>query len=148
MGFGFPAAIGAKVAKPDFKVIDVGSEGSFMMTGQDLATCVVENIPVVVVLLDNRYLGMVKQWQDLFYEKRRSHTYLGKVPDFVKYAEAFSAKGILVEKPSEIGPTLIEAIKSDEPTIIDIRVDPDEHILPMVQPGGRLDRMIEVGSIE
>ncbi|RLI89875.1 MAG: acetolactate synthase large subunit [Candidatus Altiarchaeales archaeon] len=148
MGFGFPAAIGAKVAKPDFKVIDVGSEGSFMMTGQDLATCVVENIPVVVVLLDNRYLGMVKQWQDLFYEKRRSHTYLGKVPDFVKYAEAFSAKGILVEKPSEIGPALIEAIKSDEPTIIDIRVDPDEHILPMVQPGGRLDRMIEVGSIE
>ncbi|RLI93326.1 MAG: acetolactate synthase large subunit [Candidatus Altiarchaeales archaeon] len=148
MGFGFPAAIGAKVAKPDFKVIDVGSEGSFMMTGQDLATCVVEDIPVVVVLLDNRYLGMVKQWQDLFYGKRRSHTYLGEVPDFVKYAEAFSAKGIPVERPSEIGPTLIEAIKSDEPVVIDIRVDPDEHILPMVQPGGRLDRMIEIGSTE
>jgi len=148
MGFGFPAAIGAKIAKPDFKVIDVGSEGSFMMTGQDLATCVVENIPVVVVLLDNRYLGMVKQWQDLFYEKRRSHTYLGEVPDFVKYAEAFNAKGILVEKPSEIRPALIEAIKSDEPFVVDIRVDPDEHILPMVQPGGRLDKMIEVGSIE
>lgn len=147
MGFGFPAAIGAKVAKPDFKVIDVGSEGSFMMTGQDLATCVIEDIPVVVVLLDNRYLGMVKQWQDLFYEKRRSHTYLGEVPDFVKYAEAFDAKGILVEKPSEIRPGLIEAIKSNEPFIVDIRVDPDEHILPMVQPGGRLDKMIEVGSL-
>ncbi len=147
MGFGFPAAIGAKVAKPDFKVIDVGSEGSFMMTGQDMATCVIEDIPVVVVLLDNRYLGMVKQWQDLFYEKRRSHTYLGEVPDFVKYAEAFDAKGILVEKPSEIRPGLIEAIKSNEPFIVDIRVDPDEHILPMVQPGGRLDKMIEVGSL-
>ncbi len=144
MGFGFPAAIGAKIAMPDFKVIDVGSEGSFMMTGQDLATCVVENIPVIVILLDNRYLGMVKQWQDLFYEKRRSHTYLGEVPDIVKYAESFNAKGILVEKPSEIKQALIEAIKSHEPFVIDIRVDPDEHILPMVQPGGRLDKMIEI----
>jgi acetolactate synthase-1/2/3 large subunit len=147
MGFGFPAAIGAKVAKPDFRVIDVGSEGSFMMTGQDLATCVVEDIPVTVVLLDNRYLGMVKQWQDLFYGKRRSHTYLGEVPDFVKYAEAFNAKGILVEKPSEIRPALMEAIKSDEPFVIDVRVDSDEHILPMVRPGGRLDEMIEARSL-
>jgi acetolactate synthase-1/2/3 large subunit len=143
MGFGFPAAIGAKVARPDAKVIDVGSEGSFMMTGQDLATCVVEDIPVIVVLMDNRYLGMVKQWQDLFYGKRRSHTYLGEVPDFVKYAEAFDARGVLVERPSEIRPALMEAIKSEEPFIVDIRVDPDEHILPMVKPGGRLDIMIE-----
>ncbi len=143
MGFGFPAAIGAKIAKPEFKVIDVGSEGSFLMTGQDLATCVVENIPVIVVLLDNRYLGMVKQWQDLFYGKRRSHTYLGEVPDFLKYAEAFNAEGILVEKPSEIKPALLEAIKSDKPSLIDIRVDSDESILPMVKPGGRLDNMIE-----
>ena len=143
MGFGFPAAIGAKVAKPDHKVIDIASEGSFLMTGQDLATCVVEDIPVTVVLLENRYLGMVKQWQDLFYGKRRSHTYLGEVPDFVKYAEAFSAKGIRVEKPGEIRPALLEATKSDEPTIISIKVDPEEHILPMVPPGGRLDKMIE-----
>ncbi|HEX55280.1 MAG: acetolactate synthase large subunit [Candidatus Altiarchaeales archaeon] len=143
MGFGFPAAIGAKVAKPDYKVIDVGSEGSFMMTGQDLATCVKEDIPVVVVLLDNRYLGMVKQWQDLFYGKRRSHTYLGDIPDFVKYAEAFKAKGIYVERPSEIRDALLEAVKSNEPFVVDIRVDPDEHILPMIQPGGRLDKMID-----
>lgn len=143
MGFGFPAAIGAKTAKPDFNVIDVAGDGSFLMTGQDLATCVVEDIPVVVLILDNRYLGMVKQWQDLFYDRRRSHTYLGEVPDFVKYAEAFNAKGILVEKPGEIKPALTQAIKSGETFVIDVRVDEDEHILPMVQPGGRLDRMIE-----
>jgi len=143
MGFGFPAAIGAQVAKPNCKVIDVGSEGSFLMTGQDLATCVKENIPVTVVLLDNRYLGMVMQWQDIFYGKRRSNTYLGETPDFVKYAEAFGAKGTLVEKPGEIKEALKDAVNSDEPWIVDIRVDPDEHILPMVQPGGRLDQMIE-----
>ena len=143
MGFGFPAAIGAQVAKPDYTVMDIGSEGSFLMTGQDLATCVVEDIPVITVLLENRYLGMVKQWQDLFYNKRRSHTYLGEVPDFVKYAEAFHAKGIQVDKPGEIRSALQEAVKSREPTIIAIKVDPHEHILPMIPPGGRLDRMID-----
>jgi len=143
MGFGFPAAIGAKVARPDCNVIDVGSEGSFLMTGQDMATCVEENIPVTVILLDNRYLGMVKQWQDLFYNMRRSHTYLGKSPDFMKYADAFGAKGINVERPSEIRESILEAIKSNKPCIIDIPVDPDEHVLPMVKPGGRIDQMIE-----
>jgi acetolactate synthase-1/2/3 large subunit len=143
MGFGFPAAIGAKVAKPDYTVMDIGSEGSFLMTGQDLATCVVEHIPIITVLLENRYLGMVKQWQDLFYNKRRSQTYLGEVPDFVKYAEAFHAKGIQVDKPTEIRSALQEAIKCGEPTIIAIKVDPHEHILPMIPPGGRLDRMID-----
>lgn len=143
MGFGFPASIGAKVARPECNVIDVGSEGSFLMTSQDLATCVVENIPVVVLLLDNRWLGMVKQWQDLFYDKRRSATYLGEVPDFVKYAEAFSAKGIKVEKPDEIKPALKEAIDCGKPTVIDVVVDREEHILPMVKPGGKLFEMIE-----
>ncbi len=143
MGFGFPAAIGAQVAKPDCKVIDVGSEGSFMMTGQDMATCVKESIPVNVLLLDNRWLGLVMQWQDIFYKKRRSHTFLGETPDFVKYAEAFGAKGIAVTRPGEISEALNTAINSDEPCIVDIRVDADEHILPMVSPGGRLDQMIE-----
>jgi acetolactate synthase-1/2/3 large subunit len=146
MGFGFPAAIGAKVACPNCKVIDVGSEGSFMMTGQDLATCVIEDIPVTVVLMNNQYLGMVKQWQDLFYGKRRSHTYLGEVPDFVKYAEAFKAKGIRIEKPSEIAPALKEATKSGKPCILDIHVDESEHVLPMVRPGGRIDSMIDAAA--
>jgi acetolactate synthase I/II/III large subunit len=143
MGFGFPAAIGAQVAKPDCRVIDIGSEGSFLMTGQDLATCVVEDIPVIAVILENRYLGMVKQWQDLFYKKRRSHTYLGEVPDFVKYADAFGAQGLRVEKPGEIKSALQKALKTKEPTIISIKVDPDEHILPMIPPGGRMDQMID-----
>jgi len=143
MGFGFPAAIGAKTARPECNVIDVGSEGSFLMTGQDLATCVKEHIPVSVVLLNNRWLGMVMQWQDLFYTKRRSHTHLGDIPNFVKYADAFGAKGIKVTRPGEISDALDTAIKSGEPCIVDIEVDPDEHILPMVHPGGRLDQMIE-----
>ncbi|MDD5111565.1 MAG: biosynthetic-type acetolactate synthase large subunit [Candidatus Altiarchaeota archaeon] len=143
MGAGFPMAIGAKIARPECSVIDVGSEGSFMMTGQDLATCVVEDIPLTVLLLDNRYLGMVKQWQDLFYNKRYSHTYLGEVPDFVKYADAFGAEGILVEKPSEIKEALKKAVKSNKPYIVDVKVDPHECTLPMVPPAGRLDQMIE-----
>lgn len=143
MGFGFPAAIGAKMAKYDHDVIDIGSEGSFLMTSQDMATCVVEDIPVVVVLLDNRWLGMVRQWQKLFYDRRYLHTYLGEVPDFVKFAEAFKAKGIRVEKPSEIKDALKEAIESGKPTIVDIPVDPDESVLPMVRPGGKLFEMIE-----
>ena len=143
MGFGFPAAIGAQVAKPQCRVIDIGSEGSFMMTGQDMATCVINDIPVNVVLLDNRWLGMVMQWQDIFYKHRRSNTYLGETPDFVKYAESFKAKGIEVTRPGEIAEALHTALNADEPCIVDIRVDPDEHILPMVTPGGRLDQMIE-----
>lgn len=143
MGFGFPASIGAKVAKPECNVIDVGSEGSFLMTSQDLATCVVENIPVIVLLLDNRWLGMVKQWQSLFYNKRYSATYLGEVPDFVKFADAFGAKGIKVEKPDEIRPAFKEAIECGKPTIIDVVVDREEHILPMVKPGGKLFEMID-----
>ena len=143
MGFGFPAAIGAKIAKPECNVVDIASEGSFLMSSQELATCMVEEIPVKVVLMNNRYLGMVKQWQDIFYDKRRSHTYLGEVPDFVKYAEAFGAKGIRVENASEIRPALEEAFKTDESCIVDIMIDRDEHILPMVKPGGRIDDMIE-----
>lgn len=143
MGSGFPMAIGAKIAKPDHKVVDVAGDGSFIMTCQDLATCVVEDIPVTVVVQNNRYLGMVKQWQDLFYDKRRSHTYLGEEPDFVKLAQAFGAKGIRVERPSEIHEALKKAMTSDKPHVIDIPIDPDEHILPMVRPGGRLDSMIE-----
>ena len=148
MGAGFPFAIGAKVAKPDHKVVDVGSEGSFMMTCQDLATCVMEDIPVTVALLKNKYLGMVKQWQDLFYDKRRSHTYLGDIPDFVKLAEAYGAKGIRVDRPSEVKDALKLAMDSGETYVLDIIVDPDEHILPMVPATGRLHQMIEKHNLE
>jgi acetolactate synthase-1/2/3 large subunit len=143
MGAGFPFAIGAKIAKPDHKVIDVGSEGSFMMTCQDLATCKEEDIPVTVLLLKNKYLGMVKQWQDLFYDKRRSHTHLGDTPDFVKLAEAYGAKGLRIERPTEIKDAIKLALESNETYVLDVIVDPDEHALPMVPGGGQLNKMIE-----
>ncbi|MCS4541135.1 MAG: acetolactate synthase large subunit [Euryarchaeota archaeon] len=142
MGFGFPAAIGAKVARPEATVIDVAGDGSFLMVEQDLATCVLEKIPVIVLILDNRRLGMVSQWQELFYGGRLSATLLGESPDFVKLTEAYGAKAEYVTRPNEIRPALERAIKSNEPYVLDVIVDPKEHVLPMVPPGGRLDQMI------
>ncbi len=142
MGFGFPAAIGAKVACPDHPVIDIAGDGSFLMNSQELATAVENDIPVVVCIFNNSYLGMVKQWQDLFFGKRRSQTYLGKTPDFAKLAQAYGAWGDRASKPSEIGPKLREAMESGKPAVLDIVVDPDEHVLPMVPAGGRLDEPI------
>lgn len=142
MGFGFPAAIGAKVARPDATVIDVAGDGSFLMVEQDLATCVLEKIPVIVLILDNRRLGMVSQWQELFYGGRLSATLLGESPDFVKLTEAYGAKAEYVTRPNEIRPALERATKSNEPYVLDVIVDPKEHVLPMVPPGGRLDQMI------
>lgn len=143
MGFGFPASIGAKVALPDNHVIDVAGDGSFLMTAQDLATCVENGIAPTVVVMNNGWLGMVKQWQELFYSKRYSATNLGRSPDFVKLAEAFGAKGIRVEKPGELAGALEESRKSDVATVIDVSIDPDEHILPMVGLGKSLSEMME-----
>ncbi len=142
MGFGFPAAIGAKVARPKNVVVDVAGDGSFLMNSQELATAVDNDIPVVVCILDNRFLGMVKQWQDMFYEKRRSATDLGKTPDFAKLAESYGAWGDTITRPSEIAPKLREALKSGKPAVLDVVIDPDEHVLPMVPGGGRIDRML------
>ncbi len=143
MGFGFPAALGAKVAKPEVNVIDIAGDGSFLMVCQDLATAVEEKIPVVVAILDNRYLGMVRQWQELFFDKRYSSTFLGEIPDFVKLAEAFDAKGIRVTKPEEVAPAVKEAFESDKVTVLDIIVDKEANILPMVPPGRGLKEIIE-----
>lgn len=142
MGFGFPASIGAKVACPSCDVVDIAGDGSFLMNSQELATAVENNINVVVCILNNRYLGMVKQWQDLFYRGRRSAVYLGETPDFVKLAEAYGAWGDRVTRPSEIAPKLREALKSGKPAVLDIIIDPEEHVLPMVPAGGRLDQML------
>lgn len=153
MGFGFPASIGAKVACPDSTVIDVAGDGSFQMVLQDLATCIIEDIPIVVCLMDNRTLGMVYQWQDLFYNKRMSATLLdhagvgkGKVfpevPDFVKVAEAYGAKGVKVTSPGDVGPSLKEAISNDVVTVVDIKIDKNENVLPMVPAGGDISSML------
>jgi len=143
MGFGFPAAIGAKVAKPDKNVIDIAGDGSFMMNCQELATTVVEDIPVVVSVMNNHYLGMVRQWQELFYDRRYSGVHLGDVPDYVKLAEAFGAQGLRVEKPNEIKDAVKEAFKSGRPTVIDMVVKPESNVFPMVPPGGCLKDIIE-----
>jgi acetolactate synthase-1/2/3 large subunit len=143
MGFGFPAAIGAKIAKPDRNVIDIAGDGSFMMNCQELATTVVEDIPVVVSIMNNHYLGMVRQWQELFFNRRYSGVYLGDVPDYLKLAEAFGANGIRVEKPGEIREAVKEAFASGKPTLIDMVVKPESNIFPMVPPGGCLKDIIE-----
>jgi acetolactate synthase-1/2/3 large subunit len=143
MGFGFPAAIGAKMAKPDRNVIDIAGDGSFMMNCQELATTVVEDIPVVVSVMNNHYLGMVRQWQELFFDRRYSGVYLGDVPDYLKLAEAFGAHGIRVEKPGDIKEAVKEAFSSGKPTILDMVVKQESNIFPMVPPGGCLKDIIE-----
>lgn len=143
MGFGFPAAMGAKVAKPENNVIDIAGDGSFLMNSQELATVVVEDIPIVAAVFNNRYLGMVRQWQELFYEKRYSAVDLGNSPDFVKLAEAYGAEGIRVEKPQDIAPAVKEAFKCGKPALIDFMVNHEENIFPMVPPGKCLKDLIE-----
>ncbi len=147
MGFGFPAAMGAKVALPENDVVAVCGDGGFLMVCQDLATIKEYDIPVVICVLDNRYLGMVAQWQKLFYDERMSHTHLGEVPDFVKLAEAFGVQGERVERPGEMKETLKSALRSGEPTLIDVIIDPDE-ILPMVPPGCGLTEIVGEYKVE
>lgn len=147
MGFGFPAAMGAKVALPESDVVAVCGDGGFLMVSQDLATIKEYDIPVVVCVLDNRRLGMVAQWQRLFYDERMSHTHLGEVPDFVKLAEAFGVKGERVERPGEMKETVQNALRSGEPTLIDVIIDPDE-ILPMVPPGCGLTEIVGEYKVE
>jgi acetolactate synthase-1/2/3 large subunit len=147
MGFGFPAAMGAKVAMPDNDVVAVCGDGGFLMVCQDLATVKEYDIPVVICVLDNRRLGMVSQWQKLFYNKRMSYTDLGQSPDFVKLAESFGISAERVEKPGEMYETVKKAIRSDEPYLIDVVIDPDE-ILPMVPSGCGLTEIVGEYKVE
>ncbi|MCX8187308.1 MAG: biosynthetic-type acetolactate synthase large subunit [Nitrososphaeria archaeon] len=147
MGFGFPAALGAKVAKPDKIVVDIDGDGSFLMTERDLATSIVENIPVIVVILNDGWLGMVKYWQDLFYRKRYCATCLKRgCPDFVKLAEAYGANGFRAHTLDEFSKAFSEALKSDVTTVIDVWISPDEPVLPFVPPGRPLNDIILGGE--
>ena len=139
MGFGFPAALGVKMARPDKKVMAITGDGGLLMVIQELATAVAEDIPIVICLMNNGWLGMVKQWQNLFWNERYSGTLLYRSnPDFVKLAESFGAKGIRVERPSEIGKAFKEAFASDKVCLVDIRIDQDEAVLPMLPPNPTL----------
>jgi len=142
MGFGFPASIGAKVARPDRTVVCVDGDGSFLMTCQNLATAVVQNIPVTVVILDNRSLGMVRQWQELFFNKRFVAVDLGQTPDFEKLAKAFGAEGVRVGDYEEFREALSKAINSDVPTVIDVPIEPSEKVFPIIPPGGKVSEAI------
>lgn len=149
MGYGFPAAIGAKVARPDMEVIAFIGDGSFQMTHQDLASVSEYNLPVKVIVVNNFYLGMVRQWQELFYGRRYSSVFLGTsdgdkyVPDFVKLADAYGVKGLRVEKPGELKSAIKEMLDYKGPFVLDVWVEKEENVLPMVPAGRGLLEMIE-----
>jgi acetolactate synthase-1/2/3 large subunit len=142
MGFGFPASIGAKAARPDVPVVDIAGDGSFNMTENSLAVSVIENLPVIVFLMNNYMLGMVAQWQRTFYNRRYSGVNQHHCPDYVKIAEAYGAQGIRAGSMQELDKAIRTAIKSDVATIIDIPIDPEEDVYPFVAPGTGLKDMI------
>lgn len=142
MGFGFPAAIGAQKAFPDKMVVCITSEGSFQMNLQELATAAEHKLPIKIVLLNNRCHGMVRQWQDLFYEGRYSASQLGKIPDFVKLAEAYGILGLRAAKPAEVEAVLKEGLKHKGPVLMDIETDPYENCYPMIPAGGAHHEMM------
>ncbi len=142
MGYGFPAAMGVQVAKPGAIVIDIAGDGSILMNIQELTTVVEHNLPVKIAILNNGYLGMVRQWQQLLYEKRYSQTCLSAQPDFVRLAEAFGAVGLRAEKPEEVEPVIREAFNTPRPVVMDFRVEQEECVMPMVPPGKATHEML------
>ena len=160
MGYGFPAAIGAKIAFPDQDVFCIDGDGSFQMTMCEMATSVHEKAKVIVLVINNYYLGMVRQWQELFYNERFSASCLNVesghrtkenkmdpldlkyIPDFVKFAEAYGALGLRISKKAEVRPALEAALKSKTSVIIDILIHPEEKVFPMVPAGAGLDEII------
>ncbi len=145
MGFGFPASIGAKAAKPSVPVVDIAGDGSFSMTENSLAVSVLEKLPVIVFLLNNYMLGMVAQWQRTFYNRRYMGVHQNRCPDYVKLAESYGAQGIRVQSMSELDKAIKTAINSDVATVIDIPIDPEEDVYPFVAPGSGLKDMIVGG---
>lgn len=143
MGYGFPAAIGAKVGCPDNEVWDIAGDGSIQMNIQELATAVSNDIPVRVAILNNEYLGMVRQWQELFYNRRYSYTSMKGQPDFVKVAEAYGAVGIGVDRKEDVKDAILTAMKSDKPVFIDFKVSKEENVYPMVPAGASINEFVE-----
>jgi acetolactate synthase I/II/III large subunit len=143
MGYGFPAAIGAKVGCPEKDVWDIAGDGSIQMNIQELATAVSNDIPVRVAILNNEFLGMVRQWQELFYNRRYSYTSMKGQPDFVKVAEAYGAVGIRVERNEDVKDAIVTASKSDKPVFIDFRVSKEENVYPMVPAGASINEFVE-----
>lgn len=148
MGFGLGASIGAQLGKPDCKVINIAGDGSFMMNCNELATAVKNNLPIVVVIMNNNVLGMVRQWQTLFFDGRYSNTTLDRKTDLVKLAEAFGAEGYRVTEKDELEGVLQKALKSKGPVVIDYVIDNDKKVFPMVAPGAPINQIISEEDIQ
>ena len=142
MGYGFPAAIGVQVAHPKSLVIDIAGEASILMNIQELSTAIQHKLPVKIFILNNQYMGMVRQWQELLHGGRYSHSYTDSLPDFVKLAEAYGAQGIRAEKPGELDKKIIQMIDSDLPVIFDCVVDQNENCYPMIPAGAAHNEML------
>ncbi len=145
MGYGFPAAIGAQVAKPDYTVVDIAGDGSIQMNIQELATAVQYHLPVKIFILNNKFLGMVRQWQELFYDRKYSYTCEEVQPDFVKLAEAYGARGFRVDREEMVEPVIIESLQErDKPVVVEFLIEREENVFPMVPAGGALNKMLLV----
>ncbi len=144
MGFGLGACIGAQIARPDKKVINIAGDGSFRMNCNELATAVEYKLPIIIAILNNRVLGMVRQWQNLFYNGRYSSTTIDRGTDFVALARAYGAEGINVTRPEEVEPAVTRALESvDRPVVINFEIDRDEKVFPIVPPGAPIDELID-----
>jgi acetolactate synthase-1/2/3 large subunit len=141
MGYGLPAGIGAKFAAPDRKVVVVSGDGSIQMNIQELGTAVQYNVDIKVIILNNYFLGMVRQWQEKFYQERYSYSAMS-VPNFVMLAEAYGARGFRIEKQSELAGTMKEAFNTPGPVLIDVVIPKEEAVMPMIPPGGAMSEML------
>ena len=142
MGYGLPAAVGVQMAHPGALVIDIAGEASVQMTMQEMSTAVQYDLPIKIFILNNEYMGMVRQWQELLHGGRYSHSYSEALPDFVKLAEAYGAVGLRAEKPDELDEKIRTMITVNRPVLFDVRVDPHENCYPMIPSGAAHDEMI------
>ena len=142
MGYGLPAAIGVQVANPNKLVIDIAGEASVLMTMQEMSTAAQYNLPIKIFILNNQWMGMVRQWQELLHGERYSHSWSDALPDFVKLAEAFGAKGILCDDPKNLDDAIMEMIEYDGPVIFDCLVEKHENCFPMIPSGEPHNKML------
>jgi len=149
MGYGLPAAIGAKAARPDATVVCIDGDGCFQMTCQELATAALERLPIVAVVINNGWLGMVRQWQEMFYDERFAQTHLTHaVPDYAQLAEAYGCAGFAVETEDELWSALDAAFAAGRSAVVDVRCDPEEKVFPMVPAGAASVDVIEAPDEE
>jgi acetolactate synthase-1/2/3 large subunit len=142
MGYGLPAAVGVQVAHPDALVIDIAGDASVQMTMQEMSTAIQYGLPIKIFILNNEWMGMVRQWQQLLHGERYSHSYSASLPDFVKLAEAYGALGLRAERPEELDDAIREMIDTPRPVIFDCRVERAENCLPMIPSGKAHNEMI------